>query len=255
MAKKNTENIEEEVLTGSNKVKQLQEKQVVNLNKVHDSLVRTFEKIHSDYQKSIEESREELLNVYYDIQNKEEYLKELEESRMDSLNKKLQDGNIRYTQLVEEKQAKISELDKLYKVKKDDFDVDFNLKLKADKKATMESLLKEFSMAYISSADLEELKLDFQNLKQTYEAGYEEAVKTAEQKTIRKYEAQLKAQKLTFEKDQAEMAAEIKALRAQITRMEEDLDKAEARLHNVLENQVRMAEASKSVVVNAGKDK
>ncbi len=223
--------------TGSVLGRTLQEKQVAALDKARKALESSVD----GYTSIIEKLNNELNDVYYKIQEKETLLKEIER---DQVSQRLA--------TVEELDNKITQLEKSFDTKIKDFQVSFDLAKKASKEDALRSLLGEFSLAYISKDDLQEVRGDLNSAMQALEAGYKEEIAKVTARNQRIHNGEIKELKLTHEKNQAKLEAANENSSKQIEFYREQLEAAKQQVRDILDNQVEVARATKAVNINSG---
>jgi DNA repair exonuclease SbcCD ATPase subunit len=223
------------VETGSVLGKTLQEKQVQALERAKKAL----EGCVDGYTDVITKLNTELNDVYYKIQEKEELLKNVERTQTETRIEKI-------TTLEDQ----ITQLKKDYEVKKKDFDVSFELSIRSSKEKVLNELLQEFSLAYISEEKLEELRNNLVSAEHALDLGYNEAIEKTTKKLNRQHQSATTEQGLKHEKEVAQLTARNEQLESQVEFLEGQLTKAEARVNSILDNQVRVAQAGKGIVIN-----
>ena len=235
--------------TGSAKVKELQEKQIVGLENAYKRLADGSENLI----KAISEAKEELNNLYYEIQSKEQEIVTMDASAKEA--RELADANAlvaRQTK-VDELKANIKALEKDYKTKYEDFEVSFNLKIRESKENTLNELLSEFGLAYISNMDLATLREEVQNIEERLKAKYKSELSSAMNSQKKAHDNSMSESNLLHKAEIAELEATAKNAERQVEFYKEQVAAAEARVQAILDNQARIAEAGKGITVNATK--
>lgn len=245
-------------LKGSEEIRNLQEKQIVVLDKVHDALSKSID----TYNSTIDEAKKKLNDIYYEIKEKEEYLDALEKSRKENLaiqlDKIQNDHDDRINQSLSDYQEKvdkltkeISDLQKTFEIKRKDFQVNFEIDLKSSKEKTLKSLLDEYQLAYISLEDYNKMKETITNHNDLTQKEIGKVIGIES----RKHQAELKETQLTYEKQQASNEAKIEQQQMQIDFLNNQVKEAKAQVQAILDNQVKVAEAGKGINIVTGDSK
>jgi len=234
MAKAKVEK-ETTVDAGSGLGKVLQEKQINLLEKTIQALTSAVD----GYTTNIEKLNSELTDLYYKIQEKEVELAKMEENATKDRKEK-----------VLNLENQINDLAKVYDVKQREHDVEFQLKLKASKDKVMYELMSSNGLAKISSDDLKALHKEVADLKDVLTKGFDAEVTKVEKALQKDYDSQIDVLKLTHEKNESTNKATIEQLRSKVEFLQEQLDKGETRINNILENQVKIAQADKGIIIN-----
>jgi len=221
--------------SGEQQAKSLLEKQVAALNGAEKKLVDTL----AGFDKASVSMNELLTAKYYEIQEKTKELKELEATELESRTAK-----------IKELEDKLAQLDKDHTVAVNDFQVTFDLAIKASKEVTLQGLLNEFDLAYLSSEEKLEMEAELTNAAEVLKGEVAKAKKMTEHRVARDKDAEITTLKLTHEKEQSSNVAEITQLQNQIVFLENQLVKSDQRTQDILNNHARVAEAGSGITIN-----
>lgn len=225
------------VETGSTLGKTLQEKQIVALDKARKALEGSVD----GYTDVIEKLNNELNDVYFKIQDKEQELRDTEEKETKGRLQKIEDLT-----------GRIGQLEKDFTTKEKDFQVSFDLSIKKSKKDALNRLLSEFSLAYISEEELQKLRDSLIESKEALAKGYAEEIAKVTTRNKRTHEAEITRITLTHEKETAKLEAQNENSAKQLDFYKEQLEASKQQVRDILDNQVEVARAGKGVNINTG---
>lgn len=157
---------------------------------------------------------------------------------------------------IQQKEGQLADLTRQLDLNTRTAAAELNVRVAEAEGTVLNELLRKNALALISNAALEKLQTDFANAVTNSEHVTDTAVKAAEASLYAQFNSKFKAQEADFKVANAELVADLRALKERNQFLADELVKARAELTAERDARIQIAKAEagrQGVVVNAGK--
>lgn len=157
---------------------------------------------------------------------------------------------------IQQKEGQLADLTRQLDLNTRTAAAELNVRVAEAENVVLHQLLSKNSLAWISNETLNQLQESLANARDTVEISVADAVKAAESALYGQFTAKLKTQEADFKVANAELVADLRAVKERNTFLSEELVKARADLTAERAARIEIAKAEagrQGVVVNAGK--